>query len=945
MGLFVAAISFNAYSQCSPSSNTINISTGWNPNTGSIIIPPPGGASPDPMWTLAQSPPPPTGYTINIGGPAWVIPENLFWDLPGGTCKYINAFPTGESLLDNWNTSTTIPYIFEREFCICDPGTGNPLSANINFSLNADNWAEVYVSGPSITGSMLLMSQPYIYSVDNFENPPNIYNGTLNNLQAGTYTLELHLRNKESSVGAALNGSISGIGVRPDSDCNPNGIIAGIKYNDCDQSGTISAGDIPVGGVTIQLKSSSGVVLSSTTTDNNGYYFFTGVTPGTYQVAEVVPSGWTVISPTGGIYSSVSVSGASVTQLNFLNYNLALCPVDPGSIFGHKYNDCDQSGDVSNGDQIVAGITIEVKDGGTVIGTGTTNSSGYYSISGIPPGTYTVSEVLPAGWTAVSPAGGIHSSITIVSNLGQAVNFLNYKADECKGSISGTKYNDCDQSGDISPGDIPVGGVTIELLDAGVVIGGAVTDINGDYSIIGITPGTYNLQEILGPGWSAVSPAGGLYSSVTVLSSQNIVRDFLNYKADECPSTPCTFELAIDASVENCKVDFSPIIIPAPQGASITYDWTFGDGYSSTLSNPVHFYQAPGTYIVCLTVTVVANGQTCVKTVCIDITVTDPCEGGCDIDATIVASLDDETCTFDFSVVVNNTGVPITDIYWDFGDGNSGVGSSTSHQYSSQGAYMVCVTLFGLSEDGECCFETFCIEVESPCETSQPGGGGVTGKPGGVFDPSQRLATGQTGGNQDAAAAEGEGCEGRVTISYTIEGCTVLFSSSISGIPAGWQVVGTTWTFGNGYSSSSANPSHAYTGGPQTYTVCLDVLLFDGKECCRIKVCETVNIEEPCPPGQGGFSERIATEGASATMNLYPNPSDGDFTLSLEAKEAATAVLEIMDLKGSVVYRENLGASTEGLNTFRVGADLPAGMYIVNLKVGHQQLHHRLVIQ
>ncbi|UCH88105.1 MAG: right-handed parallel beta-helix repeat-containing protein [Thermoplasmata archaeon] len=45
-----------------------------------------------------------------------------------------------------------------------------------------------------------------------------------------------------------------------------------------------------------------------------------------------------------------------------------------------------------------------------------------------------------------------------------------------------------------------------------------------------------------------------------------------------------------------------------PQGKSVTYEWDFGDGDTSTEENPVHTYDKPGEYLVTLTVTD-ENGQ------------------------------------------------------------------------------------------------------------------------------------------------------------------------------------------------------------------------------------------------------------------------------------------------------------------------------------------------
>src|SRR5205823_3484653 len=50
------------------------------------------------------------------------------------------------------------------------------------------------------------------------------------------------------------------------------------------------------------------------------------------------------------------------------------------------------------------------------------------------------------------------------------------------------------------------------------------------------------------------------------------------------------------------SIAFSSVGSLDPEGASLTYAWTFGDGGSSTVVNPTHTYEAIGSYIARLTV-------------------------------------------------------------------------------------------------------------------------------------------------------------------------------------------------------------------------------------------------------------------------------------------------------------------------------------------------------
>lgn len=76
-------------------------------------------------------------------------------------------------------------------------------------------------------------------------------------------------------------------------------------------------------------------------------------------------------------------------------------PVDPAvaaSIAGTVYHDRNDNGIIDPGEEGIAGVTIELLQGGVVVATTTTDANGHYSFTGLMPGTYTVHEVQPGGW-------------------------------------------------------------------------------------------------------------------------------------------------------------------------------------------------------------------------------------------------------------------------------------------------------------------------------------------------------------------------------------------------------------------------------------------------------------------------------------------------------------------------------------------------------------------
>ncbi len=125
-----------------------------------------------------------------------------------------------------------------------------------------------------------------------------------------------------------------------------------------------------------------------------------------------------------------------------------------------------------------------------------------------------------------------------------------------------------------------------------------------------------------------------------------------------------------------------------PNGDPLTYSWDFGDGKTSTGPVTGHTYTTIGTYTVTLTVDD-GNGGTDTETVTITVTNTAPTAS---FTATPTFGQPPLDVTFDASASNDANGDALT-YSWDFGDGNSGTGVTTSHTYSNEGVYTVTLTV------------------------------------------------------------------------------------------------------------------------------------------------------------------------------------------------------------------------------------------------------------
>lgn len=141
-----------------------------------------------------------------------------------------------------------------------------------------------------------------------------------------------------------------------------------------------------------------------------------------------------------------------------------------------------------------------------------------------------------------------------------------------------------------------------------------------------------------------------------------------------------------------------------------------------------------------------------------------------------------------------------------------------------------------------------------------------------------------------------------------------------------------TWDFGDGTTSTVASPTHTYPG--------------NGDYVAKLIACDISCGQLTCDSSVQIVTVFVGIEELKslALLSLFPNPSNGQFNLSLDVTTSNELEIRAFNPVGQLVYNE-LAGKVNGRITKTLNLEhLSAGVYSLEIRLGNETVNRKIII-
>jgi uncharacterized repeat protein (TIGR01451 family) len=287
--------------------------------------------------------------------------------------------------------------------------------------------------------------------------------------------------------------------------------LDGVVFDDRSGDGVRQAAEPGIEGVSLTLTNASATVLFATS-GPGGIYQFKNIPAGTYTLTEVQPTTFDDGAETVGTGATTAGTLGAPDSMNGIVIEIGdtatgyqFGELARASLSGLVYEDANDNGVRDTGDSGLDNVLLTLVGPSGASVSMRTGLAGTYRFTGLPAGTYTLTETQPAthldgpvtvGTGFASPGtSGVTNVISdiVMTNGDDGVNYD--FAELIAAQLSGRVYADVDDNGAVGNTELGIESVNVTLTDGSGNETTVATKHDGSFLFVGLAGGTYSLRQ------------------------------------------------------------------------------------------------------------------------------------------------------------------------------------------------------------------------------------------------------------------------------------------------------------------------------------------------------------------------------------------------------------------------------------------------------------------